>query len=626
MNKNNIVCCIMFKNEEEILERCLKSVLPITDQFVLLDTGSTDSSIQIAKKYTTNIIEFEFINFVDSKNLLLDHVENNFEYDIILWFDADEFLLEKDIETFKEKIKELKKSNNNIILTDINDINQENKITNEYARPRAWKTGKNIRFEGPGVHEFISYTTEDIYAKSIKIQHKHKVKGKDYKKSAELYLNILHEFENKHPDNIRCLFYLARTYFDIHKNYDACHYYQKYRKVCSDVGYIFLDEYWTSLIEEGRAWKRENVYKNAKKCFTEAIQCIPERAEGYVELSYLEYYELNDPYAAYEIAIQAIDLKIKDDFILFTDRFAYSHKILDILTLICWDIQKYSEGYKYTKKLLEYDNLSEYTDVKRIENNFKLFKNLDYKPIVNFDINTYFDNIFCINLEKRTDRKEKLEKMLTDVKLTVEWFRGYDGSLLTPFVDKNIMVRRTPGYLGCLLSHLEIIKISYRRKYETILILEDDISIHKNLHQEFNKIANDIKNENIDWDVLYLGHASFTGKYKIGEDKQWEPITNEKYKNQVVKTFNSWACHAMALNRKAMKAILDYYEKNGYYFELDRVLTSEFQTEEKLNFYRAYPQLFIQNDTTSDNDPTGMSANHFDRFLNTQYSIKENYY
>ena len=627
MNKLNIVCCIMFKNEEEILERCFKSVLSITDKFVVLDTGSTDSSIEIAKKYTEHVYETNFENFVDTKNYLLNIVETQHNFDMIIWMDADEYFLENQILDFKLNLENLRE-NISVVLTDINDVNQNDNVLNEYARPRAWRTGKNIRFDGPGVHEYISYNYNDVYLKNIKIQHKHKTKNKDYKAITDNYLKILHAHEEKDPSNPRCLFYLARTYYDRNQNYEACRYYQMYRDSCDNIGYIFLDEYWTTWIEEGRAWKREGAYKNAKKCFNEAIQCMPERAEGYLELANLEFYELNNPWKSYNVAIKAVDLKILDSFIMFTDKYCYPHKILDILTLACWHTHRMQEGLKYTEMLLELEDLDLYTDRKRIENNLQFFKmNKNYKPIVNYDINKYFDNIFCINLEKRPDRKERLEKQLIDTKLNVEWFRGYDGDILKPFIDSNVLVRRTGGYLGCLLSHLEVIKISYRRGYERVLILEDDISIHKNLHEEFNKIANNIVNQNLDWDVLYLGHATFTSDYQIGiEDRSWQPIINEKYENQVVETVNSWTCHARALNRKAMKAILDYYETYGYHYELDRMLVSEFQREKKLKFYRTYPQLFVQNDTQSDNDPSGMSANHFERFLNIAYSKKENYY
>lgn len=628
MKKPIIVCCIMFKDEEEILERCFKSILPVTDNFVVLDTGSTDSSIEIAKKFTNDIISEPFVNFVDTKNILLDHIEKNYDFDIIIWMDADEYLRKEDIPLLKKSIEKLYSSEGNVLLTDINDLNQNDIITNEYARPRAWKNNKGIRFQGPGVHEYISYNNKDHNEKSIKIQHKHKIKNKNYSSNAELYLKLLHSHEEKNPKDPRCIFYLARTYFDMHNNYEACRYYQLYRSNCDEIGYIFLDEYWTTWIEEGRAWKREGAYKNARKCFEEAIQCIPERAEAYVELANLEYYEFNDPWKSYDVAVKAIDLKIQDNFLLFTDKFSYPHKVLDILSLACWHTHKFIEGKKYIEKLLSLEDISEYTDVNRIQNNLKYFDdNLYYKPIINLDINTYFDNIFCINLEKRPDRRERLEKQLVKAKLNVEWFRGYDGDLLKPFIDERVLVRRTGGYLGCLLSHLEVIKISYRRGYEKVLILEDDISIHKNLQQEFGKIINDIINQGIEWDVLYLGHATFTGDYEIGvEDRSWNAITDERYNNQVVETKNSWTCHARALNRKAMKTIIDYYEEHGYHYELDRMLVSEFQRDKKLNFYRAYPQLFVQNDTQSNNDPSGMSANHFDRFLNSAYSKKENYY
>lgn len=621
-----VVTCIMFKNEEEILERCLKNIEPYTDEFVLLDTGSEDSSIEIASCFG-EVYEEEFEDFVITKNKALEIAETK-DADIIIWMDADEYLKEGQEDLFKQALEDLHNSDKTVLITDINDAHQ-GQVTNEYIRPRAWKTNRGVVFKGPGIHEFISYSDGDLFRKDIKIIHKHKTKGKDYQATTNFYLDILHKYEQKDNTDIRAKFYLARTYFDIGDDLKAIEFYQKYRETCQRINYIFLEEYWYSMYEEAKALKRMGEYEKALTLFRQAIDTIPERAEAYAEAIDMTYYKMHDVKTSIEIGEVGRHYTDVSNFKLFTDIYSYPYKILDILSLCYWDIEEYQKGLDLIDELLSLPLIENYHH-ERIKANRPYYANMTWYKKKPYNINTYFDNIFCINLERRTDRKEKVEEKFKKLGITPEWFRGYDGKLLEPFVDTNIMVRRTGGYIGCLLSHLEVMKISLSRGYKRVLILEDDLAIHNNLKVEFERIINQIEHNEVNWDVLFLGHAAFSGDYdmmKPEANQEFYAITDQKFEKNYVEAKNTWALHAYALSEKAMKEILNYYETNGYHNELDRVLAGVYMGKEDnpLNFYNVYPQLFVQNDTISDNDPTGMSANHFERFINKQYSVKGNY-
>ena len=54
--------CLIVKNEEDVLNRCLECVSKIADEIVVVDTGSTDKSKEIAKKWTNNVFDFEWKN------------------------------------------------------------------------------------------------------------------------------------------------------------------------------------------------------------------------------------------------------------------------------------------------------------------------------------------------------------------------------------------------------------------------------------------------------------------------------------------------------------------------------------------------------------------------------------
>lgn len=97
-----ISLCLIVKNEEKYLERCLKSLYEYVDEIIVTDTWSSDSTVQIAKKYTDNIYHFEWINdFSTARNYCQSHAT----WDYILWMDADEWFVNTDIIALKEAIK-----------------------------------------------------------------------------------------------------------------------------------------------------------------------------------------------------------------------------------------------------------------------------------------------------------------------------------------------------------------------------------------------------------------------------------------------------------------------------------------------------------------------------------------
>lgn len=82
---------MIVKNEEKYLDRCLAAIKPILDsidsELIIADTGSTDSTVEIAKKYTDNVFHFEWINdFAAARNSTLDRAKGEW----YMFLDADE--------------------------------------------------------------------------------------------------------------------------------------------------------------------------------------------------------------------------------------------------------------------------------------------------------------------------------------------------------------------------------------------------------------------------------------------------------------------------------------------------------------------------------------------------------
>lgn len=99
--------------------------------------------------------------------------------------------------------------------------------------------------------------------------------------------------------------------------------------------------------------------------------------------------------------------------------------------------------------------------------------------------------VIYINLNKRTDRKEDIVKELDSFNLDYERFEAIE----------------TPGFgtVGCGLSHLSVLKIAKERKYENILILEDDFTFLVS-KEEFEKNLEEFFSLNIPYDVCMLSY------------------------------------------------------------------------------------------------------------------------
>lgn len=93
----NISLVMIVKNEEKNLAKCLNSVENLVDEIVIVDSGSTDKTIEIAKTFGAKIFKREFDSFSNQKNYALSIATNEW----VLHLDADEVLSKELVEEIK---------------------------------------------------------------------------------------------------------------------------------------------------------------------------------------------------------------------------------------------------------------------------------------------------------------------------------------------------------------------------------------------------------------------------------------------------------------------------------------------------------------------------------------------
>jgi glycosyltransferase involved in cell wall biosynthesis len=201
--------CLIVKNEQDTLERCLASTLDLVDEIIIVDTGSTDNTKLIARKYTDSIYDFEWIHdFSAARNYSFSKATK----DYILWLDADDVFREKD----RLKLRALKQS----LDTSVDSVtmhyhlafDDHGNVTSSLRRNRLVKRSCGFRWIG-AVHEYLevsgSILNSDIAVTHSSLHH-------DSDRNLQIYERRLAAGETFSP---RDLFYFANELLD-HRMYE----------------------------------------------------------------------------------------------------------------------------------------------------------------------------------------------------------------------------------------------------------------------------------------------------------------------------------------------------------------------------------------------------------------------
>lgn len=143
---------MIVKNEEGVLARCLECVKEIVDEIIIVDTGSTDKSKEIAKGYTSQVYDFVWTdNFAEARNFSFSKATK----DYIIWLDADDVLTQK-AQGDLLKLKQVLEPEVDVVYMPYYMIkdSKNNEIDSIFWRERIIKREKGFKWEGI-VHEYI---------------------------------------------------------------------------------------------------------------------------------------------------------------------------------------------------------------------------------------------------------------------------------------------------------------------------------------------------------------------------------------------------------------------------------------------------------------------------------------
>ena len=371
------------KDEAHVIRRMLNSVKSIIDCAVFVDTGSTDGTQDVIKKWGEEnnipvfVYERPFDNFENSRNYAMQMVKDKSDY--AFWLDADETIevsptfdkhkLDKDLYMFNTYINSMK-----------------------YTRNECWNTHKNFRWYGP-VHEFIVSDDQNISSGLMEgIVVRVQMDGGSWKGNIpdkyKKHSMILEDYIDNKDRNARWVFYTAQSYHDSAsipdnklENEERLRRSLKYYKERINRMDGYEEERYYSQFRVGTIMKvLEEPWFRVHQELLKAYSMDPLRGESIKVICdyYLNTGEWNLAYLYTKFAIETFHNKNPyPTRLLFVDESLYIWRFLEIHAASCFYTNRRDEGVKTYKELL--DILKKYPqyfgpeDVNKINSNAQFF-------------------------------------------------------------------------------------------------------------------------------------------------------------------------------------------------------------------------------------------------------------
>lgn len=226
-----ISLCMIVRDEEDVLGRCLESAGDLVDEIIIVDTGSVDRTKEIAWQYTDKIYDFAWTDdFAAARNYAFSHAA----CDYCMWLDADDVIAPQDRAKFPALKESLDEGADVVMMPYYTGFDSHGRVTFSYYRERIVRNRAGMAWKGR-VHEVIETRGSVRYA-DCGITHR-KLRPSDPDRNLRIFERMLKEGAALEP---RQQFYYGRELY----------YHKRYREAL-DVLEGFL--------EEGLGWVENNI-------------------------------------------------------------------------------------------------------------------------------------------------------------------------------------------------------------------------------------------------------------------------------------------------------------------------------------------------------------------------------
>ncbi|MBC8060827.1 MAG: glycosyltransferase family 2 protein [Clostridiaceae bacterium] len=336
----SISLCMIVKNEEDVIARCLDTIKDIVDEIIIVDTGSTDNTKEISRVFTDEIYEFEWVDdFSVARNFAFSKATK----DYIMWLDADDVLLDEDRLKLGELKKTLDKTVDVVMMKYNVGFDANGKVTLSYYRERLLRRLNNYKWREP-VHEHLELWGKIINS-DICITHK-----KEHVNIVSRNLTIYEKLINRGKTlSTRGLYYYARELYYNEKYEEAIKFFNKFLN--TEEGW--LEDNISACFDLSMCYNHINDKKSMLRSLLKSFEYDTPRGEICCQLGYY-YFNLADYNRAIFWYKTATELKELVDSWGFISR-DYWNFIPCIQLCVCYyKLGNIKEAIRYNNKASEY--------------------------------------------------------------------------------------------------------------------------------------------------------------------------------------------------------------------------------------------------------------------------------
>ncbi len=227
----SVSLCMIVRNEEDVLARCLDSAAYLVDEIIIVDTGSTDRTREIAARFTSQIFDFPWQDdFSAARNESFSHAT----MDYCLWLDADDVFLEADQRAFLALKASLDPDVSVVMAPYHTGFDEGGRVTFSYYRERLIRNRAGMKWAG-SVHEAVTPVGKVVYSE-FAVTHR-KTKPSDPDRNLRIYQAQLAAGKALEP---RQQFYYGRELY----------YHRRWEEALA----VF-----EGFLREGRGWVENNI-------------------------------------------------------------------------------------------------------------------------------------------------------------------------------------------------------------------------------------------------------------------------------------------------------------------------------------------------------------------------------
>jgi len=363
---HNLTLSMIVKNEAPNIQRCLESVAPFINYYVICDTGSTDNTKEIIKKFFDEkgipgeIHDHEWSDFGINRSKALELCMGKTKWALMI--DADDFIFGKlPVDKFDENLDGY--------------VVKIKRGPFEWYRAQIFHLAKKKWWYEEPLHEYSICEQpmnigklEGDYCWEVRTEgcRFRETNGDDREKYRRDYY-ILKKYIDENPDQPRKQFYLAQSAFDAHMFEVAEVEYEKRAKMGQWIEEVFYSWMRVGMCRELLNKPLENVID----AFMQAFECLPNRVEPLYHMSCI-YRKHNRPRNAFIMSSQGLSYAIPQDQILFVDTGNYLWGILDEVATTAAHVGKFHMGLAACEKLLAEPHLPE-DQRERVKQNRELY-------------------------------------------------------------------------------------------------------------------------------------------------------------------------------------------------------------------------------------------------------------